>query len=158
MHGRTSFRLTRRRAAAVEASYLDRGGMLLGRFGLRQPGLQRIVPAGNGLDVRLTGKLERIARGRSAFGHGLWRIRSAECLAAGDPEAAAPGKPLEARDPQGSADLEGIKFGDRWGVVFSPDDLSCALGEARTRWSVGATRAKDAARIGLNVVLYSLQQ
>jgi hypothetical protein len=52
--------------------------------------------------------------------------------------------------------LEGIKFGDRWGVVFSQFDLSCALEKRDSLECRGYTR-EDAARIGLNVILYSLQ-
>ena len=74
-----------------------------------------------------------------------------------DPEAAAPGKPLEAAIHKVPPDLEGIKLGDRWGVVFSPYDLSCALEKQNSLECRGYTR-EDAARIGLNVVLYSLQQ
>ena len=54
-------------------------------------------------------------------------------------------------------DLEGIRFGDRWGVVFSPYDLSCALEKHDSIGCAGYT-CEDAARIGLNVILYSLQQ
>jgi hypothetical protein len=54
-------------------------------------------------------------------------------------------------------ELEGVKLGDRWGVVFSPYDLSCALEKRDSRQYPGYTQ-EDAARIGLNVVLYSLQQ
>jgi len=53
--------------------------------------------------------------------------------------------------------LEGIKFGDRWGVIFSQYDLSCALEKRDSLECRGYTR-EDAARLGLNVVLYSLQQ
>ena len=74
-----------------------------------------------------------------------------------DPEATDPGKPLQAATHKVPLDLEGIKFRDRWGVVFSPYDLSCALQKENSLECRGYTR-EDAARIGLNVVLYSLQQ
>jgi hypothetical protein len=54
-------------------------------------------------------------------------------------------------------ELEGLKFGERWGVVFSRYDLSCALEKQDSVECQGYTR-EDAARIGVNVVLYSLQQ
>ena len=47
--------------------------------------------------------------------------------------------------------LEGIKFGDRWGVIFSPYDLSCALEKHNSLECQGYIR-EDAARIGLNVL------
>ena len=74
------------------------------------------------------------------------------------------------RDPQRSTDgpvkdllrevspeLEGILFDDRYGVIFSRYDLSCALEKQNSMVCQGYIR-EDAARIGLNVLLYSLQQ
>ena len=50
-----------------------------------------------------------------------------------------------------------IKLGDRYAVIFSPYDISCALENRESLECEGYTR-KDAARIGLNVLLYSLHQ
>jgi hypothetical protein len=69
----------------------------------------------------------------------------------------AAGGPLEAPPKQVPPDLEGIKFQDRWGVVFSPYDLSCAL-EKRDSLECRGYLREDAARIGLNVLLYALQR
>jgi hypothetical protein len=54
-------------------------------------------------------------------------------------------------------ELEGIKLGDRWAVIFSKFDLSCALEKHDSLECEGYTR-DDAERIGLNVLLYSLHQ
>ncbi len=54
-------------------------------------------------------------------------------------------------------DLDGIRFGDRYGVIFSRFDLSCALEKQNTLECRGYIR-EDAAKIGLNILLYSLQQ
>jgi hypothetical protein len=54
-------------------------------------------------------------------------------------------------------ELEGIKVGSGYSVIFSHYDLSCALERHDSLECPGYTR-EDAARIGLNVVLYSLQQ
>jgi hypothetical protein len=70
---------------------------------------------------------------------------------------AAAGGPLEAAVRQVPPDLEGIKFEDRWGVVFSPYDLSCAL-EKRVSLECRGYVREDAARIGINVLLYSMQR
>ncbi len=56
---------------------------------------------------------------------------------------------------KGPPELEGIKIGDRYAVIFSPYDLSCALEKHDSPECAGYTR-DDAERIGLNVVLYSL--
>ena len=102
-------------------------------------------------------KLERIPAGRSAVEHDLRRVRPADRLAPRPGNGRPRGGPLEAAIHKVPPDLEGIKFGDRWGVVFSPYDLSCALEKRDSLECRGYTR-EDAARIGLNVVLYSLQQ
>ena len=52
--------------------------------------------------------------------------------------------------------LKGFSFGDRYGVIFSQFDLSCALEKHDSLECRGYTR-EDAARIGLNVLLYSLR-
>jgi len=51
--------------------------------------------------------------------------------------------------------LEGVRMGDRWAVIFSPFDLSCALEKQNSMECTGYDRT-DAERIALNVLLYSL--
>ncbi len=55
---------------------------------------------------------------------------------------------------KGPPELEGVKIGDRYAVIFSPYDLSCALEKHDSPECAGYTR-DDAERIGLNVLLYS---
>ena len=74
-----------------------------------------------------------------------------------DPLERSGSGPLEAKLHKVPPELEGVKFDDRWGVVFSKYDLSCALEKHDSLECRGYIR-QDAARIGLNVVLYSLQQ
>jgi hypothetical protein len=76
-----------------------------------------------------------------------------------DPESTAEtsGRPLAARTRQIEPQLEGIRIDDRWAVIFSPYDISCALEEHEAVGCRGYTRA-DAARIGLNVLLYTMNQ
>jgi hypothetical protein len=54
-------------------------------------------------------------------------------------------------------EFEGIRLGDRWAVVFSKFDLSCALEKHDSLECEGYTR-DDAERLGLNVLLYTLHQ
>ena len=54
-------------------------------------------------------------------------------------------------------DLDGIRFGDRYGVIFSRFDLSCALEKQNSLECRGYIR-EDAAKIGLNILLYAFQQ
>ena len=51
--------------------------------------------------------------------------------------------------------LEGVRLGDRWAVIFSPYDLSCALEKQNSLECTGYGR-DDAEKIALNVLLYSL--
>jgi hypothetical protein len=64
--------------------------------------------------------------------------------------------PIKTVSRQVPPDLEGVKFGDHYGVIFSPHDLSCALERHESLECPGYSR-EDAARIGLNVILYSVQ-
>jgi hypothetical protein len=52
-------------------------------------------------------------------------------------------------------ELEGIQIDGRWAVIFSPYDISCALEQHEALECRGYTR-EDAARIGLNVLMYTL--
>lgn len=53
--------------------------------------------------------------------------------------------------------LEGIRLDDRYAVIFSPDDLSCALEEPEPTGCEGYSRI-DAARLAMIVLLYSLHR
>ena len=74
-----------------------------------------------------------------------------------DPQPEARDRPLAARVRQIEPQLEGIQLDDRWAVVFSPLDLSCALEKHEAVECRGYTR-EDAARLGINVLMYSLNQ
>ena len=54
-------------------------------------------------------------------------------------------------------ELEGIRLGDRYGVIFSQFELSCALEKHDSLECRGYIR-EYAAKIGLNVLLYGMQQ
>ena len=53
--------------------------------------------------------------------------------------------------------LDGIRIGNRYAVIFSRFDLSCALEKQNTLECRGYIR-EDAAKIGVNILLYSLLQ
>ncbi len=74
-----------------------------------------------------------------------------------DPQRRSPGEPMRDVVRQVAPELEAIRLGDRYGVIFSPYDLSCALEKHDSLECPGYVR-EDAARIGLNVLLYALQQ
>jgi len=68
------------------------------------------------------------------------------------------GEPLEIKLRQGvEPDIEGIKLKDRYAILFSPYDISCALEKQASPQCRGYT-PEDAARIAINVLLYSLHE
>lgn len=154
MHGRTAFRLTDIERERLK-QYIERGGMLLADSICASraftESFRREMAA-----MFPDHKLERIPANDPIWTttYGGFDLRT---VSRRDPETAAAGKPLEATVRKVPPELEGIKFGDRWGVVFSQYDLSCALEKRDSLECRGYVR-EDAARIGLNVILYSLQQ
>jgi hypothetical protein len=72
-----------------------------------------------------------------------------------EPAAEQAGQPLRARVQRVAPELEGAEIDGRLAVIFSPNDISCALEQHEALQCRGYTRA-DAARIGLNVLMYSL--
>ena len=153
MHGRTAFHLTDGERQQLKR-YIERGGMLFAdsicASRAFSESFRREMAA-----MFPDRKLERIPAGDSLWST-AYRGFNLRTVSRRDPKASVPGKPLEAAILKVPPDLEGIKLGDRWGVVFSPFDLSCALEKENSLECRGYTR-EDAARIGLNVVLYSLQ-
>ena len=155
MHGRTAFRLTEAEQKHLR-QYIERGGMLFADSICASQAFTESfrremaaifpdhalepIPAD---DPLLSTKYR---------GFDLRNVSRREPSAGG-----AVGEPLKATIHIGPPDLKGVKLGDRWGVVFSPDDVSCALENVDSMECRGYKR-EDAARIGLNVVLYSLQQ
>jgi hypothetical protein len=154
MHGRHSFRLTPAERKQLR-TYLERGGMLFADAicSSRQFGesfareMSELFPEH---------KLERIPPGHPMFspafgGDDLSLVERRE------PQRAAVDGPLKSVVRAGEPYLEGVKLGDRYAVIFSPFDISCALENHESLECEGYTR-KDAARIGLNVLLYSFHQ
>jgi hypothetical protein len=155
MHGRTAFHLTDPERRQLR-EYVERGGMLLAdsicASRAFSDSFRREMAT-----IFSSHKLDRIPTDdpllSTTYGGFDLRIVSRRDPAEGPPG----GVPLESTVHKVPPDLEGVKLGDHWGVVFSPFDLSCALEKRNSMACRGYTR-EDAARIGLNVVLYSLQQ
>ena len=74
-----------------------------------------------------------------------------------DPQPGKPGEPPRSALREVPPELKGVRIGDRYGVIFSEFDLSCALEKHDSSECRGYTR-EDAARIGLNVIRYGMQQ
>ncbi|MCP4193587.1 MAG: DUF4159 domain-containing protein [Planctomycetaceae bacterium] len=65
-------------------------------------------------------------------------------------------QPLRSRVESVAPELQGIELDGRLAVVFSPYDLSCALENQGSIECKGYMR-EDAAKIGINVILYAMQ-
>ncbi len=154
MHGRYDFHLTEGERTQLR-EYLERGGTLLAdSICASKPfatAFRREVAAA------LPGhSLERIPTQDPIFtnGFGGYDIRTVSLR---DPAANAGNQPVAARIRQVAPEIEGIQIGKRWAVIFSPYDISCAL-ESHEAVGCRGYVQQDAARIGLNVLLYSLNQ
>ncbi len=154
MHGRHEFRLTDAERTQLR-EYLTRGGTILAdsicasrefAAAFRRE-LAAAIPEHS---------LARIPPDDTLFttAYGGYDIRQ---VALRDPQAADNGQPIAARVRQVEPQLEGIQIDNRWAVIFSPFDISCALESHQSITCRGYTQ-QDAARIGLNVLLYSLNQ
>ncbi|MDR2346800.1 MAG: DUF4159 domain-containing protein [Planctomycetaceae bacterium] len=68
-----------------------------------------------------------------------------------------PGKPMTTQKRNVEPELYGIKINDKWVVIFSPNDISCAIESAGTLECRGYTR-DSALRLSVNVLLYALEK
>lgn len=154
MHGRHDFRFTAAERANLR-KYFENGGMLLAdsicASSAFAKAFRREISA-----VLSDSRLERIPARDKIFsttygGYDLGRVSIR------DPQPAANDRPLAARVRQVEPQLEGIELDGRWAVIFSPLDMSCALEKHEAVECRGYTR-EDAARLGLNVLMYSLNE
>jgi hypothetical protein len=154
MHGRRDFRFTPAERTRL-AEYLERGGTLMSDAIC---GSKPYVAAfRRELGAALPNHpIERIPADDPIFttAYGGFDIRRVMLR---DPESTTGARPLATRTREVEPLLEGIRLGDRWAVIFSPYDVSCALEDHEAIGCRGYTRG-DAARIGLNVLLYLLNQ
>jgi hypothetical protein len=154
MHGRNAFRFTEGERQALR-KYVERGGLL---FADAICGNEAFA-ASFRQEMRLMfpkNPLEDIPSRDPIWTH---KYGGADLVTVmrRDPQPGRPGAPprsvLRAVPPE----LRGVRFNDRYGVVFSEFDLSCALEKHDTMECRGYAR-EDAARIGLNVLRYAMQQ
>lgn len=154
MHGRHEFRLTSAERESLRV-YLERGGTLLADSICASRGFTSAFR--RELAAALPGKtLERIPASDPIFtsAFGGYDVRQVSLR---DPEAVDEGRPAAARIRQVEPQLDGVNIDGRWAVIFSPFDISCALESHEAIGCRGYTQ-QDAARLGLNVLIYSLNQ
>jgi hypothetical protein len=154
MHGRTAFHLTPLERKLLR-QYVERGGTLFADSICSNKAFTESFRHEMSM-IFSDRKMERIPVGDPLLSATYGGSDLKENVSRRDPESGGAGKPIKDVIRKVSPDLEGVKFGNRWGVVFSQFDLSCAL-EKRDSLGCRVYTREDAARIGLNVVLYSLK-
>lgn len=152
MHGRNTFRFSDTERKQLRA-YLERGGILFADA----------ICASQAFDAAFRNelaailpehRLEPIPADHPMFTpqFGGFELTT---VSRRHPRRRADDGSLDANVRQVPPELYGLRMGDRYTVIYSPYDLSCALERHDSLDCPGYTR-DDAARIGLNVVLYTL--
>jgi len=152
MHGRHDFRLTPNERENLK-KYLENGGTLFAdsicasdefAAAFRRE-IQAVLPETN---------LQRIPATDPLFSDSGGKFDVSQ-VNRRDPVEQQDNQPLRTRVREVEPELEGIALNDRWAVIFSPYDISCALEQHESLQCRGYTQ-EDAARLGLNVLMYSL--
>ena len=153
MHGRQGFAFDAARRQRIR-QFLERGGTLLADSVCASPAfaaafreeIAAILPEG---------RLEEIPPNDPIFTKGEYGGYDIRTVTLREP--AGGDGPLTSRKREIAPKLEGVQIGDRWAVIFSPYDLSCALEKQNSLECTGYGR-DDAEKIALNILLYSLNQ
>jgi hypothetical protein len=151
MHGRQGFSFDEPGRTGLR-QFLTRGGTLLADSVCASGGFTAAFRTEIAA-VLPDGKLEEIPADDPIFSageYGGFDIREVTLR-----EPSGGDGPLAARKRRIAPKLEGVRIGDRWAVIFSPYDLSCALEKQNSLECTGYDR-DDAEKIALNVLLYSL--
>ena len=151
-HGRRSFQWTTEERKAV-TQYVDTGGVVFAdaicaskEFARSfRNEMKQIFPDAEWKQVPPSHPL--FTSEYKGFDVSKLRIRRKQAGADGKRNKAEWGVPV----------LEGIEVDDRFVVLFSPLDISCALESAASTECEGYV-SEDAAKLGINVLLYALQQ
>jgi hypothetical protein len=151
MHGRQGFSFDAPRRERL-AAFLQRGGTLLADSVCAAGGFTQAFRA-EMATLLPSHKLEEIPADDPIFTaaeYGGYDIREVTLR-----EPAGGDGPLGVRKRRIPPKLEGVRMNDRWAVIFSPYDISCALEKQNSMECTGYSR-EDAEKIALNVLLYSL--
>lgn len=152
MHGRGSFRFSEKQRAALRR-FFENGGFLFADSICANEDFATSFR--REMDLILPGKpLEKLPESHPLLtnrfgGYDVSKVKIIDPTLAGDKIVAGQ------RDvtPQ----LEVVHMGDLISVVFSPLDMSCALESRHSLQCRGYVR-EDAARLGINIILFGLQQ
>ena len=154
MHGRNRFEFSEPELRQVR-KYLDQGGLL---FADAICGARPFDLSFRRMLARLypDAKLERIPVDHELFrlelGHDIRKVKRRVI-----PGNSRPDAPLETVIREGEPYLEGLRIEDRYVVIYSRYDLSCAL-QRQSSVACAGYLAKDAVRIAVNVILFAMLQ
>lgn len=153
MHGRTAFTLTEAERAKLKA-YLDRGGVLFvnsicGSEAFTNSFRRQIALMYPDQTLKLVPGSDPVWT--TQFGG--FDLRQVEIRQSGK-SAAGTGKDSVIKS---SVKMEALTVNGRYAIFFSPIDISCAL-EQYSSASCPGYSIKDAAKIGLNVILYAVEK
>jgi hypothetical protein len=151
-HGRHNFKLSEDERKQLK-KYLQRGTLIADAICANKEFADAFRREINSLFAEEGIKLEPIPANHAMFtdkygGYDLSQVTRRE------PHRRTGEAPLQARQRKEAPVIEGLKIGDRYAVLFSPYDLSCALEKHDSLECEGYTR-EDAERIGLNLLLYA---
>ena len=152
VHGRSAFQWTDTQRAQLK-QYIENGGFLFGSA----------ICSSKPFADSLKAEMKRMFSDRPfetitpadplwSEEYGGFRIRTLQLRL---PEQ-APGKRMVVAERPVVPELQGIRFGDRLAVVFSPHDVSCALEKADTLECKGYSQ-ESAMQLAVNVLLYALE-
>ena len=154
MHGRRSFRFSAAERRAL-AEFLQRGGFVFADAICASPEFAESVRR-EFQALLAEQRFERIPPDHPLFTT-EYRGFDLSSVTLRDPQARRGDDPLEARLTRTTPVLEGLMLNDRLAVILSPYDISCALENQASLECKGYVTA-DAARIGVNVILFALEQ
>ncbi len=154
VHGRRSFSWTAEERAAV-AEYVTNGGVIFGDAICAAEEFAKSLRA-EMKSIFPSAEMVRIPADHPLFsdefkGFDLSKVRLR--MPRGRDRQSEMAAPISEVTPV----LEGIELDGRFVVIFSPYDISCALESTASSDCEGYV-SEDAARLGINILLYALQQ
>lgn len=152
MHGRTAFRFNEEERKALR-DYIERGGFLFVNSVCASSAFTESFRREMKL-IFAEADLEEIELGDPLLSE-AYGGRKVDRLKIRIPQKTAKNK-MEASIREIPPKLEGIRIDQRWAVVFSPYDVSCALEKSNAIECEGYT-PESAMTIGLNVILYAIE-
>jgi hypothetical protein len=154
MHGRNAFRLTELERQALR-EYIERGGVLFA------DAICGSEPFAESFRNEMAAIFPKDKLMSIPGNDPIWTTKyggyDLSLVTRRDPQPGASGEGMKSTLRRVPPEFKAVRIGDRYGVIFSEFDLSCALEKHDSLECRGYTR-DDAARIGINIIRYAMQQ